>query len=159
MKQDRFLTGILIGIGVLIVVALALFFTRRQDVAYLNQDTPTAVVHDYALAVYQGDYQRAYEFLADQPNRPSYDYYRQTVITTNIKQSGADLRLGEATVEGENAFVMVAVIYPSGDPFSRTYENWEQARLVRQEGAWKLEYMPYPYWGWDWYQPAPEKTP
>ncbi len=31
MKQDRFLTGILVGIAVLVVVALAVFFTRQRD--------------------------------------------------------------------------------------------------------------------------------
>ena len=30
MKQDRFLTGILIGIGALILIALVLFFTRQE---------------------------------------------------------------------------------------------------------------------------------
>ena len=30
MKQDRFLTGILIGIGVLVAVALTVFFTRKD---------------------------------------------------------------------------------------------------------------------------------
>ncbi|OIO89706.1 MAG: hypothetical protein COW33_05315 [Anaerolineae bacterium CG17_big_fil_post_rev_8_21_14_2_50_57_27] len=24
----------------------------------------------------------------------------------------------------------------------------------RQNGAWRISYMPYPYWGWDWYQPT-----
>lgn len=159
MKQDRFLTGILIGIGVLIVVALALFFTRNQQVDYLDRDTPEAVVHDYALAVYLGDYQRAYNYLSRAEGRPTYEAFRQSVVMNNIRQSGADLRLGETTIEGDTAYVLVSVVYPSGDPFSRIYENWETARLVRQDGAWKIEYLPYPYWAWDWYQPAPEKMP
>ena len=31
MKQDRFLLGILIGIGALVILALALFFIRKDD--------------------------------------------------------------------------------------------------------------------------------
>ncbi len=49
MKQDRFLTGILIGIGVLVVVALALFFARQGKQTYMAGDTPEAVVFNYAL--------------------------------------------------------------------------------------------------------------
>ena len=36
MKQDRFLIGILIGIGVLIVVALTIFFTRQNKQTYMS---------------------------------------------------------------------------------------------------------------------------
>ena len=35
MKQDKFLTGILIGIGVLILLALGLFFTRQDKRDYM----------------------------------------------------------------------------------------------------------------------------
>jgi len=38
MKQDRFLTGILIGIGVLIVIALFVFFTRKDTQTYIPED-------------------------------------------------------------------------------------------------------------------------
>jgi hypothetical protein len=56
MKQDRFLLGILVGIGVLIVVALALFFTRQDNQDYVSDTTPEGVVHNYALALYKDDY-------------------------------------------------------------------------------------------------------
>ena len=49
MKQDRFLTGILIGIGVLIIAALAVFFTRKDSQTYVADDTPEGVVHNYVL--------------------------------------------------------------------------------------------------------------
>ena len=56
MKQDRFLTGILIGIGVLIVIALAVFFTRKDSQTYVSEDAPEGVVHNYVLAVLNKDY-------------------------------------------------------------------------------------------------------
>jgi len=41
MKQDKFLTGILIGIGALILLALALFFLRKDGRNnYVAEDTP-----------------------------------------------------------------------------------------------------------------------
>jgi len=45
MKQDRFLVGILVGIGVLVVIALGLFFTRQDKQEYISDDTPKGVVH------------------------------------------------------------------------------------------------------------------
>ena len=57
MKQDRFLIGILVGIGVLVVIALALFFTRRDQQEYVADDTPEGVVHNYALAVFREEYE------------------------------------------------------------------------------------------------------
>ncbi|HET7142506.1 MAG TPA: hypothetical protein VFI68_00685, partial [Anaerolineales bacterium] len=60
MKQDRFLTGILIGIGVLILLALALFFARKDTKEYKAGDSPDAAVFNYVLAVTNKDYKKAY---------------------------------------------------------------------------------------------------
>ena len=49
MKQDKFLTGILIGVGALVVLALVLFFTRQDKRDYLPEDTPEGVAHNYVL--------------------------------------------------------------------------------------------------------------
>ena len=65
MKQDRFLVGILIFIGVLVVVALALFFIRQDNQVYVADDTPDNIVRNYALALQKQDFQRAYTYLAD----------------------------------------------------------------------------------------------
>ena len=42
MKQDKFLTGILIGIGALILLALGLFFLRQDKRDYVAETIPTA---------------------------------------------------------------------------------------------------------------------
>ena len=77
MKQDRFLTGILIGIAVLIAAALAVFFARQNQATYISDQTPDGVVHDYVVAVLKKDYQKAYGYLADLDNKPTYDEFRQ----------------------------------------------------------------------------------
>jgi hypothetical protein len=157
MKQDRFLTGILIGIGALIVIALALFFTRQSTLKYVDDSTPAGVVNNYTLALYNKDYQKAYGYLAEKEGKPTYEKFRQGFANNPIENSNAGLRIGEATIEGDHAYVATSVVYPGGDPLSRGYSNSEQAQLVMQNGAWKLEYSPYPFWQWDWYQPTPEK--
>ena len=65
MKQDRFLVGILIFIGLLVVAALALFFIRKDTQVYAADDTPDHIVPNYVLAVQKQDFQRAYNYLAD----------------------------------------------------------------------------------------------
>ena len=67
MKQDRFLTGILIGIGVLVVIALVVFFTRKDSQTYVSEDVPEGVVHNYVLAVLNKDYQKP-----GYPNPPTW---------------------------------------------------------------------------------------
>ena len=77
MKQDRFLIGILVGIGVLVVLALGLFFTRQDTQEYQTDDTPEGVVHNYVLALYRGDHEKAYGYLAEGENKPSYNEFRE----------------------------------------------------------------------------------
>lgn len=157
MKQDRFLIGILAAIGVLVVVSLVLFFVRKDNLAYLPGDSPDTVVHNYALAVHQGDYQKAYGYLADMDNKPSYDQFRQAFLShqVDIRQNG--LRVGEVDITGDEAIVQATVTYSSGDPFSRGWNSNETAVLKKQNGGWKLTQMPSAYWGWDWYQPTPKQ--
>ena len=64
MKNDRFLIGILIGVGLLAVLALGVFLVRQGSQAYAPEDTPAGVVNNYILAASRGDYVRAYSYLA-----------------------------------------------------------------------------------------------
>ncbi len=159
MKQDRFLVGILVGIGVLVVVALALFFTRQDKQEYVPDDTPEGVVRDYVLAIYKDDYEKAYAYLADTDNKPSYNEFRQAFFNHYVNPSNAGLELGETEIVGEEAYVTVYTIYNPSDPFSSSSRNIETARLERQNGEWKLLQMPYNFWSYDWYQPTVEAVP
>ena len=156
MKQDRFLVGILAGIGALVVIALVLFFTRQDRQEYAPEDSPEGVVHNYALAVYQEDYEKAYGYLAEMENKPTYNEFRQAFFNRVVDPRNAGLELGETEMAGDEAYVTVYLVYSPSDPFSSGYRNTETARLVRQGGAWKLLQMPYNFWAYDWYQPKPE---
>ena len=74
MKQDKFLTGILIGVGMLVLLALVLFFTRQDKRDYLAEDAPEGVAHNYVLAVLNKDYEKAYGYLADLKYKPCLLY-------------------------------------------------------------------------------------
>ncbi|NTW11971.1 MAG: hypothetical protein HGA30_01525, partial [Anaerolineales bacterium] len=103
MKQDRFLTGILIGIGVLVVVALAVFFTRQDTQTYMAEDTPEGVVHNYVLAVLDKDYEKAYGYLADLEYKPTYEEFRRPFLNGYVNPNNTAVDIGESEIDGDEA--------------------------------------------------------
>ncbi len=153
MKQDRFLTGILAGIGVLILLALVLFFTRKEDKReYMTADSPEAVVYNYVLAITNDDYKKAYSYLAEKEHKPSYEQFRQSFFNGSIYSDNVGVDVGTSEINGDDALVDLDMVYSPSDPFSGGYTNTDRAQLVNQNGEWKLTYMPYNFWAYDWYQ-------
>ncbi|RPJ27555.1 MAG: hypothetical protein EHM33_07615 [Chloroflexi bacterium] len=157
MKQDRFLSGILVGIAVLVVVALAVFFIRKDSQSYVSEEAPEGVVHNYVLAVLNGDYERAYGYLADLEDKPTYEEFRDAFIKGMVNPNNSAVDIGESDVNNDTASVEVAMIYNPSDPFSTGYRDVQRAILVKQGGAWKLSSMPgYYFWDYNWYQEMPK---
>ncbi|NOH01119.1 MAG: hypothetical protein HND47_03660 [Chloroflexi bacterium] len=152
MKQDRFLTGILIGIGVLILVALGLFFTRQDKRDYVAEDTPEGTAHNYVLAVLNKDYEKAYGYLADLEHKPTYEEFRQSFLHGMVNPADVGVDVGEAQIVGDEATVSLTLYYSYSDPFSTRYGNQDRALLVKQNGKWKVSTMPYNFWDFNWYQ-------
>jgi hypothetical protein len=153
MKQDKFLTGILIGIGVLIVLALVLFFTRQNGQSnYVAGDNPEDVVHNYVLAVLNKDYQKAYGYLADVENKPTYEEFRQSFFNGMVYPTDSGVEVGSAEINGNEAIVTLSVYYSVNDPFASRYASEDRALLVKQNGVWKLSSMPNNFWDYGWYQ-------
>lgn len=153
MKQDKFLTGILIGIGALIVLALVLFFARRDGQRdYRTDSTPEGVAHNYVLAVLNKDYQKAYGYLADLENKPTYEQFRQSFFNGMVNPSDTAVEVGTAEINGDEAVVNLSVYYSANSPFESRYASQDRALLVKQNGLWKLSAMPNNFWGYNWYQ-------
>ena len=152
MKQDRFLTGILIGIGLLILLALGLFFTRQDKRDYVAETTPDGVVHNYVLAVLNKDYQKAYGYLADLEHKPTYEEFRQSFFNGMIRPEDTGVDVGAAEINDDEAIVTMTLFYSYSDPFSSGYESTDRALLVEQNGKWKLNSMPYNFWDYNWYR-------
>jgi Tfp pilus assembly protein PilW len=157
MKQDRFLIGILIGIGVLIALALVVFFTRQNKQTYVSEDTPEGVVHNYVLALLNKDYPKAYGYLADLANKPTYDNFRHAFATGQLNPSNTGVKIGTATITGNDASLEVDMVSTSSGPFDSGYTNTGSAQLVKQNGIWKISSMPtYDLWDFSWYQAPPK---
>ena len=155
MKHDRFLLGILVFIALLVAAALTLFFTRQDMQTYGAEDTPEGVIRNYVLALQNRDFERAYGYLADKDNKPTLDAFRQAFLNRQLDISNAAIQIGSVELTGsDQAMVEVTIVYASSDPFSTGWSSNEPALLVEQDGAWRISSMPYPYWGWDWYQPT-----
>ncbi len=150
MKQDKFLIGILVFIGLLIVVSLALFFSRDRPQPVAD-DTPQGVVYNYLLALQEGDYEGAYAYLAEGPQKPSLpnfrNFYRQ-----NVDFSSLAVEIGTTHFDADSAQVEIIITRLSNDPFIRSWDESGTALLVRQDGAWKIRTLPWQFWQWDWYE-------
>lgn len=157
MKQDRFLTGILIGIAALILLALVVFFLRKDDLVYVDESTPQGVAQNYIVAVQKRDYEKAYAYLADLENKPTYEQFRESFFNNYISPSGVGVEILQTETSGDLATVGLAIIYNQSDPFAGSSRYVETARLERQAGAWKIKQLPYQFWAYDWYQPTPVK--
>lgn len=155
MKQDKFLTGILIGVFVLIVVALALFFVRDSERTYLAENTPDAVVYNYVLALQSGDYEKAYGYLPEsyeEETRPSFAAFRSYFSYDYNQVNDVGINIISVDEEGDYAWVTVETLYAGGGLFGSAYRYQETAILIKDEaGAWKLIHMPYEFWGWEWF--------
>jgi len=153
MKQDRFLLGILIGIAVLVVAALVVFFTRHQQVSYHAEQGPEDVVHNYVLAVMNKDFEKAYGYLADLKDKPTFEEFRQAFAVGRLAPGQSGIKIGSANITADSASVEVIMVNTPGDPFSSGYDNAGPAQLLRQNGAWKISSMPaYNLWDFGWYQ-------
>lgn len=153
MKNDRFLNGILIFIAALVVLAIVLFLVRSSGESYIAEDTPEGVLHNYALAVQNMDTERAYTYLAEDDAKPAYDAFLQAFLTNQIDPGSSALQIGAVHYDdsGEIAWVEVTVLHAGSGLFDSGWNSSDKGSLILQDGGWKITYLPYPYWGWDWY--------
>lgn len=151
MKQDRFFLVILAVIGLLIIVAVTLFFVQQEPLEFGNEDSPEGVLKNYILSLQLGDYQRAYNYLQNNDDKPDFNTFQQALLRNASELPRSTIRIGDVIIMGNNAQVDIALIHTDNDPFSRDWVENSLATLTNQDNRWFIVNMPYPYWGWDWY--------
>ena len=149
MKEDRFLTVILIVIALLVVTSVAVFFMKEGSAVYLPEDLPENIVHNYILAIEKSEYARAYDYLVEKENKPSYDDFEENFLFYDIR---AGYKIGKASISNDLAYVEVTIMENSGGFLFDRYDYVETARLLKEDGEWKIIEMPYSYWSWEWYE-------
>lgn len=155
MKNDKFLIGIIAGIGLLVLAALILVLTRGQQEAYVADDTPAGVVQDYFLAIQRKDYERAYGYLSDDLKaKPDLNQFIQDIGYASNNEASlqiGDIRPGETITQVD----VLITTHSGGGVFESSSYTTRQTATLRTEakGAWRLTSFPSPYWGYNWDQP------
>jgi hypothetical protein len=152
MRQDRFLLALLIAVLALVLVSLGLYAAQRSARDYGPEDEPAGVVRNYLLALQNQDYERAYAYLVEANARPSFEDFQRAFIISSSDLYELAVQVGETEVVGREAAVNLVLIDHGSGPLSDVFREATQATLERDaQGAWKLTYLPYPYWGFNWY--------
>lgn len=155
MKDDKFLIGIVAGIILLVVVSLAVVLLRSpENEAYIADDTPAGVVHNYFLAVQRKEFEKAYGYLSDDlKSKPALDEFIREMDNAGRGQEMAlsigDTRLGDVHTQVD----VTITTYRSGtlfDSSSYTSQNTVYLRAAGDGSQWKITQFPYPYWGYYW---------
>jgi hypothetical protein len=160
MRQDRFLVGILVGIAVLVVLALVVFFVRRGSLSYGPDDTPDGVVRNYIVALQKQDYERAYSYMADIVQKPSLAAFTQPLAGPQAQEiASTSLEITSVNVDasGNSATILVSMVRGPTGLFTNNPVDLQTADLVRQNGAWKIRNLPYPFWSYNWSVPVEAK--
>jgi hypothetical protein len=146
LKQDRFLLTIMGVIGVLIVAAIGLFFVRRNTQVYKPDDTPEGVVHNYLLALNQEDYEKAYIYIAASDTKPEYDEFEREMTQKRPPLLQTSIRILSTEIVGTQATVNLSTTSEETELFEQPRSYYRQAKLILQDGVWKLAQMPYFLW-------------
>lgn len=136
-RPDRTLVVILSVIAALVVVSLAVVFSRGEP-KQLDASTPEGVVQRYAAAVIAGDESAAAAYLTAEALDSCQDF--NTAVTDNIR-----VTLVSTTERADSADVKVSIVtsYESG-PFGASESESEDAfDLARIDGEWLIDRAPW----------------
>lgn len=136
-RPDRTLLAILAALAVLVIVALAVVFTRG-DPAPLDAATPAGVVQRYAAAVIDGDEAAAAAYLSDAARnrcgaaeRSGVDRLRVTLVATTERADSADVRV-------------LITVFQGGGPFgSSEYQVEDVFDLAKTGDKWLIDHAPW----------------
>ena len=138
-RPNRTLIVILSVIGVLIVVALVVVFTRGAP-PLLDESTPEGVVQRYSAAVIDGDEAAAIEYLVPELGDSCREFdggsSSQDLRVTHVSTTASD--------ETAEVQVLIATTYDAGPFDSSTYEEKAEFELVRSGESWLIESAPWP---------------
>jgi hypothetical protein len=158
MRQDRFLIGILAGIGLLVIVSLVVYFSRRTALEYGPEDTADGVTRNYITALQKQEYERAYRYMASLEKKPDLIRFTQPFTSyqsQDISVTGVEVTSTTVSQDGQSALVVLTLLRAGSGPFDQGYRETGSADLVLEGSEWKVRNMPYPFWSYDWSQPSP----
>lgn len=160
MKNDRFLLFLLIGIGVLVLLAVGLYLARGGvQMTYGEESTPEGVLRNYIIAVQKQDFERAYGYLSDTTKgKPARAAFQQTLIASQNEMLRTGVDLGQAQfADDATAVIPVTLIHNADGLFNTPYRDVQSVTLLLENGKWKVTNLPYPFGDWNWFGGYNEK--
>ncbi|TLN14258.1 hypothetical protein FDZ74_09250 [bacterium] len=154
MKSDRFLLFLLIGIGVLVLLAVGLYLARSgAQQAYGDETTPEGVLRNYILAVQKEDFTRAYTYLSDSTKgKPSLAAFQENLIAMQSEMYRTGVEIGTTLFnDDDTAVISVTIIHNADGVFSTPYRNVQSVTALREKGNWKIANIPYPFGDYGWF--------
>jgi hypothetical protein len=134
-KPDRILIVIVSAVALLVIVALAVIFSRGEPEG-LDEGPPAGVVQRYSIAVIEGDTSTADSYLTESARSFCSGFKggpppsRVVLISTNERT--------------DSATVNVSIVYssPNGLFGPSDYEMEDRFSLVRVDGRWLVDQAP-----------------
>jgi hypothetical protein len=147
--QDRFLLAIVAGTLLLVVVGVVVVFMfgRTRAAPPADPNSPAGVVYNYVEAVRAGDVDRARGFLTA-PALADFDSRTRTSPVRPSSNDNVRIVVETVTTTETTAEVKITIsrFYARNDPFSsNTSHRNLTARLIREDGAWKISQALLPY--------------
>ena len=150
VKKDLIVLGVVAGVIVLLMAAALLgiaFLPRPQEA---TASTPEAVVYNFYLALEDEEYEKAYGYLST-PDRAEIplDEFCHEMIERHSDDRVYRVECRDARVYDAWAFVTVRFSYSYDSGPTRRYEYAceRTVKLVREEGAWRIERQSVlPWW-------------
>ncbi|MFJ6002885.1 hypothetical protein [Arthrobacter sp. NPDC092385] len=136
-KSDRLLLAILSGIAVLVIIALAVVFTRGEPAA-LDESSPAGIVQRYSAAVVDGDTDAAAAYLTTAAGEECRALVDRAPLPSRVVLISTDER-------EDSALVRVSLVTSNpGGPFGPSeYETEDRFSLQKVGGQWKIDQAPY----------------
>ncbi|HKU03237.1 MAG TPA: hypothetical protein VJQ80_10550 [Arthrobacter sp.] len=137
-RPDRILLALVGVVAVLVVVALAVVFTRGGP-APLDEASPAGVVQRYSKALLDGDAATAASYLTEGAKNRCRGAYVNAPAPARVV-------LISTTERTDTATVRVSIVRSSqGGPFGPSeYEIEDAFSLLRVDGKWLIDQPPYP---------------
>lgn len=153
IRQDRFLQGILLFILLLVTASLVSYFGFQRGQTYLPETTPENISRNYVLALQRKDYQKAYSYLQQTEETPSFSDFQDSLIRMRPPLTETGVQIMDVSRQGDRAVLDIVLVHGGNGPFGSTWSEEAAALLVRDGQTWKISRFPPPYWGWNWESP------
>ena len=127
----------------LALAAVAAFLTSSRETQDYALNTPEGVVQSFLNDVIDGKNEDAARYFSVTSTCDATDIDRSWIPDT------VRVNLTNAQIEGDRAYIDVAVDMNQDQLFGDMYSEKHNFRLVRESGAWKILGIPWPLYSCD----------